>query len=181
MLSTMRFTKKTAFLWVTSSLGLVWLLSLFILLKADWRDSVREFILTNDRKILATVVDDLKGDGDLVSVVKVRERGGLFLEFYSLKYTENADRQASRIELLQRLKLSNPIDAFFMFMGKPSNLAIANLDSDPALEILVPSYSWDLSSSLEVVKYRALSGQFELMPSFYLPEELIYDLKRRDP
>jgi hypothetical protein len=153
-----------------------------VILNQDWRDDFRKWFRGSDRTILATLRGDFDGTGQLFSVFKIRESGALFVEFYSQKSVgDGLDSEVlaqSTIELIQRLELPNPIDGYVTFMGEATNLAVANLDGDPMLELLVPSYNLELAASLDVIKFNAALNKFELMSSFDVPENLIEGLQR---
>jgi hypothetical protein len=163
------FTAKTVY----TVLGLCWLTVLAFFTNSDWRKGVRNLVRGADRKVLATLKDDLDASGVPISVIKVQEDGALYLEFYSQKKQNSDSGEFSTIELLQKLPLSNSIDGYVTFMGEATNLAAANLDDDPFLELVVPSFNLEFAPSLEVVKYLPTDKKFILMSSFYIPKDLI--------
>ncbi len=148
------------------------------------RSQARQWFRGNDRKILATLRDDISRTGQWVSVFKVREGSTISLEFYTqienpkAEGTSQDEGHQSSIELIQKIELPNSIDGYVTFMGEATNLAVANLDGDPQLEILVPTYSLDFAASLDVIKYNTGSNRFELMSSFDVPENLIQGFQR---
>lgn len=145
---------------------------------SKWREQARQWFRGSDRKILATLRDDFKGSGQPTIVFKIKEGGTLFLEFYSQDADRSLSPNAADLELLQRIELPNSIDGYVTFMGEATNLAVANLDGDPLLEILVPSYNLEFAPTLDVVKYNAGMGKFELMNSFEVPENLIQTIQK---
>lgn len=151
---------------------------LTLLSNSDLRENARRWYRGADRKILATIEDDLRGDGSLVSVFKIKENGALYLEFYLLQAKRDGTVAAEQPELIQRMELPNSIDGYVTIMGQATNLAVANLDGDPLLELLVPSYNLEFAASLEIVKYNAGLGKFQLMPSFEVPEDLTNGVRR---
>lgn len=154
-------------------LGLCWLSVLIVFTNSEWRKSVRNLIRGSDRKVLATLKENIDGSGIPISVIKVQENGALYLEFYSQKDQNSDSGNLSTIELIQKLPLSNSIDGYVTFMGEATNLAAANLDDDPFLELVVPSYNLEFAPSLEVVKFIPTDKRFVLMSLFYIPKDLI--------
>ena len=149
-----------------------------VLAKPSWRQQVRGWVRGDDRKIVATLKDDLKGSGEMILVFKIKEAGSLFLEFYSQNIEDSSGSKSSAMELLQRLEIPNAMDGFVSFMGETTNLAVANLDGDPLLELIVPSYNFEFASNLDVIKYNAALQKFEVLSSFELPANLLRSLQR---
>lgn len=147
----------------------------------DLRDQLTDLIYRQDRQILATLKDDLEGLGNVTSVLKVRERGRIYLEFYSYerKGPENGEDQMV-LELKQKLPLANSLDGYVTFMGEATNLAIGNLDADPQLELLVPTYNSDFVASLEVVKFNQITNKFEIVPAFDWPDGVSQGIEREE-
>lgn len=152
---------------------------LFILLSAfflpHWRQQLRSMIWGSDRKILATLVEDLERTGNPISVFKVSEKGNLYIELYSTAVPEELvdTLQSSSYQLLQTIELPGTIDGYVSFMGEATNLAVANLDDDPYLELIIPSYNYDFVASLDIIKYNPVVQKYELMKSFDIPEGIL--------
>lgn len=157
---------------------------LLILIKSEWRLKVRNFIIGNDRKILATLREDLAANGQSVLVFKVKEKGNLYIEFYTTKLMvkdENTDpTEPQPPELLQKIELSGSIDGFVNFMGQATNLAVANLDEDPSLEVIVPFYNQEFSPNLEIIKYNPDFHKFEVQQNFDIPKSLLDSVSRSE-
>lgn len=150
------------------------LLLLFVIIgRPELRDQVRYWFRGSDRKILATLRENLQGTEAPILALKVKEKGALFMEFYVQKVQEGAEGRRQMPELFQKLELPNPIDAYFTFMGQATNLAVANLDGDDSLELIVPSYNLEFAASLDVIKFNTATNQFQLMSTFDLPKELL--------
>lgn len=153
-------------------LCLLALLSAFFI--PQWRKHLQLLGWGESRKILATLIEDLDRSGNPVSIFKVREKGSLFIEVYS---THSPDGLANTIqsrsfELIQKLELPGAADGFVSFMGETTNLAVANLDNDPYLELIIPSYNFEFVASLDIIKYNPGTKKYELMSSFDIPEGL---------
>ena len=150
---------------------------LVMLMNPNLRETARNWYSGNDRKILATLTSTLDGTDKRYRIFKIKEKGSLFLEFYAMNELGNGNAAQSSQELIQKIEIPNPIDGYVTFMGEATNLAVANLDGDPLLEILVPSYNLEFSASLDIIKYNAAFKKFELMSSFDLPENLLKSLQ----
>jgi hypothetical protein len=144
------------------------------------RESFRQWFRGPDRHVLATLRDDLTGSGQQYTVFKIKENGRLFLEFYGFanKAEESALEANGAMELLQTLELANPIDGYVTFMGAATNLAVANLDGEPNLELLVPSFNLEFAASLDVVRYDFATKRFEFMNGLSLPADLVQGIQR---
>lgn len=141
----------------------------------NWRKRLHTLVWGADRKILATLVEDLDRTGTPISIFKVKENGSLFIELYFTKAPEEIAEtlQNRSFELLQRIELPGSLEGFFTFMGEATNLAVANLDNDPYLELIIPSYNYDFMASLDIIKYNSTTHKYELMSSFDIPEGLL--------
>lgn len=111
------------------------------------RESLRERFLSDRREILAKVDGDLNGQGDFVSVVKVKTRDDLLVEVYSVNPQRGETTQRARLILPEHK------DGYFQFRGQPTNLALVDLDGDNWLEIVAPTYDENLIPRLHVYKY----------------------------
>lgn len=186
MMSRVHFVNRFSFRSVYLVLGLCWLIVLVMFGNASWRNSIRQFFVGSDRKVLASLNEDLTKTGQMISVIKVREKGLLYLEFYSQKKASEGEETAesleksdqSIVELIQKLQMPNSIDGYVTFMGQASNLAVANLDDDPILELLVPSFNLEFAPFLDVVKYNTAEKRFKIMPAFSIPQDLIQGIRR---
>lgn len=140
----------------------------------QWRKHLQLLVWGESRKILATLVEDLDRTGNPVSIFKVREKGSLFIEVYSTSSPEGLANtiQSRSFELIQKLELPGAVDGFVSFMGEATNLAVANLDNDPYLELIIPSYNFEFVASLDIIKYNPGTKKYELMSSFDIPEGL---------
>jgi len=163
---------------IVLSLLLLILLSAFFFPKL--REKLRHMFSNTDRKILATFVEDLERTGFPLSVFKVKEDGKLFVEIYKSIAPEEivGNLQNQSFDLLQKIELPGTMDGFVSFMGETTNLGIANLDNDPYLELIVPSYNYEFIASLDIIKFNPAINKFELMTSFDIPEGLLGGFSR---
>lgn len=182
MLSISQLNSKWGFRLLFLVLTLVLFGTWMTLLNNSWREGLRHWYWDGDRRVLATL--DLEvGDDEKVktiTVLKVAEGGSLFLEFYqrrTLFLESEAAGLESQIEKIQKIQLANPFDGYVSFIDRATNLGAMNLDGDPRLEILVPTFSRDLVAALDVVKYNPGLNSFELLQSFEMPEAFPVSMK----
>lgn len=112
-----------------------------------WREAIRDRFLSDSRQVLAKVDGDLNGQGDFISVVKVKTRDDLIVEVYTL------NPQKDETSLRARLILPESKDGFFQFRGRPTNLALVDMDGDNWLEIIAPTFDENLIPRLHVYHY----------------------------
>ncbi len=127
-------------------IGILILISLSLAIP-DVRAFVRDRAWPDSREILGRVDGDLNGQGDLVSVIKVKTRLDLIVEVYSQQPQPNVPGLRARIVLPERK------DGYFQFQGRPTNLAMMDLDGDGIQEILVPTFDDNLIPRLHVYRY----------------------------
>lgn len=171
--SSSNLTKVTYAFLIACAVALV-----VIIATPAWRDKVRGFFRPSDRKIVATLRDDLKHEGRAILVFKIKEAGSLYLEFYGPDADQIEGKPTGGMTLLQKLELPNPIDGFVTFMGEATNLAVANLDGDELLELVVPTYNLEFAPILEVVKFNPGNGRFELLQTFDVPPNMFQGFQR---
>ena len=118
-----------------------------------FREKLRAILIPSSRHVLATVRGDLRNDGTIISVSTVKKNDSLSLEFYEV----NNDS----MRLMQREELQDRNEGYFTFMGEATNLAISNIDEDPLIEVLVPTFDENLVAHLTVYKYNSANRYFE--------------------
>jgi hypothetical protein len=119
----------------------------------NFREKLKSLLVPNSRKVLATIRGDLRNDGTLVSVIKVKTTDSLSLEFYEVTDVS--------MQMIQKEELPDQNEGYFTFMGDATNLALSNIDEDPLLEILVPTFDENLVAHLTVYKYNTEVRRFE--------------------
>ncbi len=117
------------------------------------KNSVKTAFNSPYRKVLS-VVNAKMDDNQRVKVVKVLTHEGLYLEVYggSQPYTS---------PLIDRIKLPDHKDGYFLFRGHATNLAIDDVDGDKIPEIIAPSYDANLVAHLNVYRYNQDRKTFE--------------------
>jgi len=169
------FSSDSKFRALLMALGVCLLILLSAFFIPSWRGKLHSFVWGSERKILATLVEDLDRTGSSISIFKVSEKGKLFIELYSSKAPEEVlvTLQNRSFELLQKIELPGSVDGYVSFMGEATNLAVANLDNDPYLELIIPSYNYNLVASLDIIKFNPITKKYELMDTFDIPEGLL--------
>lgn len=137
------------------SIGLVVLVTILVLIPSV-RERIRDGLLPGTREILAKAEGDLTGQGDWVSVVKVKTRSDLVLEVYSM------DAQKGETRMRARMVLPEKKDGYFQFHGQPTNLALVDLNGDGVLEIVAPTFDENLIPRLRVYRYDPAAQVFVL-------------------
>lgn len=133
---------------------ILWSLALAFVLTPSLRHSLRSFFYTPQRKVLSTATADLLNNGTLYKVLKIQEGSRLYIEIYSLS-------DMGSHSLLERLPLpKNHHDGYFHIQGLATNLALKNIDDDPFMEILVPTYDASQKAHLNIFKYNPQEKKF---------------------
>ncbi|MGE0631680.1 MAG: hypothetical protein AB7O96_04695 [Pseudobdellovibrionaceae bacterium] len=136
-------------------LAMATLAATLIAIIPSWRAAIRFWFHGDERKILSFADGDLKNDGKNLRVYKIKTNEGLFLEIYELTETGFSGFHVGTI------KLPDLKDGYFNFMGKPTNLALSDVDSDSIIEIIAPSYDENLIARLNVYHFNKTTEKFE--------------------
>lgn len=132
---------------------------LIVALNPEWRNSLRDNWISQDRQLLSTALGDLLGDGQLVKVIKYQTSQGIQLEILG-------EGDGGARPLIDRIYLSDRHNGFFDFQGEATQLAIVDVDSDGRLELIAPTFDENLTAHLNVYKYNPNFRRFEaLRPS----------------
>ncbi len=121
----------------------------------QFRDAIRKKFLTEQRKVLAKASSNINADEQEYLILKVKHKNMIQLEVFL--------KSESSLKLLQKFTLQGTFDGFFTFAGEATNLVITNLDYDPQLEILAPTFDDDFVAHLQIFKFNIASQQFELL------------------
>jgi hypothetical protein len=119
-----------------------------------WRDAVRSRFSGPYREVLAKARGDLTGQGQIVSVIKLRTQEGIAIEIYELGHDNDTEK------LMTRIKLDERRDGHFNIRGQATNLAMMDLDGDGLTEIIVPVYDENLIPRLHVFRFDPLGKVF---------------------
>jgi hypothetical protein len=118
------------------------------------REKVQSRFALHTQEILATADGDLLGDGSSVKVIKFRNGDGIFVEI--LKMQANGDSK-----LIDRITLPDKHDGMFNYQGHVTRLAVADINNDGQLELLVPTFDNQLVPHLNVFHFNSTLGKFE--------------------
>lgn len=118
----------------------------------SWRMAVRDRLIPDSRSLVAKIDGKISPEGPSVIVLKIKTRDQYFLEIF--KSNQN-------LELMQRIALEEPLDGQFLFQGRYTNLALADLDSDGNFEIVAPMYDKNSVPRLLIYKYNPSLQSFE--------------------
>ncbi len=118
----------------------------------SWRMAVRDRLMPDSRSLVAKIDGKISPEGPSVIVLKIKTRDQYFLEIF--KANQN-------LELMQRIALEEPLDGQFLFQGRYTNLALADLDSDGNFEIVAPMYDKNSVPRLLIYKYNLSLQSFE--------------------
>lgn len=118
------------------------------------RESIQARITPKSHELLATADGDLLGDGTAVKVIKFRNGEGIYVEV--LKMLPSGDTS-----LIDRILLPDKHDGMFNYQGHVTRLAVADIDNDGKMELLVPTFDNQLVPHLNVFRFNPILGKFE--------------------
>lgn len=108
------------------------------------REAVRNFVIPEQRTIVAKVEGRITPSTNLLTILKVKTRDQFFIEIY---------KTGEELSLMQRIALEEPTDGQFEFRGRYTNLALADLDTNGEFEIISPMYDRNGTPRLHIFKY----------------------------
>lgn len=123
------------------------------------RSRAKALIFDDGRHLIAKASGRLTLDGPDITVLKILQAEKLYVEIYKMEPGNES------MELMAKLPLPESRDAFFTFQGNATNLALGDLDSDGALEILVPTYDPEMTARLNVFKFDPETNGFHRLNS----------------
>jgi hypothetical protein len=118
------------------------------------REKAQAYFTKNGNEILATAEGDLLGDGSIQKVIKVRNSDGIYVEI--LKMLPNGDTHT-----VDRILLPDKHDGMFNYHGHVTKLAIADIDNDGKMELLIPTFDAQLVPHLNVFRFNSMMNKFE--------------------
>lgn len=131
--------------WAGIILTIAFIASNFLYFTNSWTKSLRTFFAPPDRIILSTVTGKVVTD-TISKIVKIQTPQGLVIELYG-------ELKDGLTPLLAKVEIPNSHDAYIQFLGRATNLALKDLDSDQLFEIIAPSYDSGLTPHLNIFKY----------------------------
>lgn len=142
-----QLTRSAAFKGAHLALGTLFLAMLIAVLHPELRSTIRSKLVSHPRTVISTVSGDLRGDGSVLTVVKVKLENALALEIF--------DRENEMPKLIGRIEIPNAKDGFFNFNGQTANLALDDIDGDGINEVLAPSFDMNMVGHLNVFRFDA--------------------------
>lgn len=124
-------------------------------LHPEIRSTIRKQLVSYPRTVVSTVTGDLRGDGSVLTVVKVKLENALALEIY--------DRENEMPKLIGRIEIRNAKDGFFNFNGQTANLAIDDINGDGINEVLAPTFDTNMVGHLNVFRFDAGSQNLKVV------------------
>ncbi|HEX7674728.1 MAG TPA: hypothetical protein VF412_11190 [Bdellovibrio sp.] len=118
------------------------------------RMKVKSAFSLEDREILAKVSGRISSSGPRVTVLKIKNKEGLSLEVYDMDGTEG-------MTLITKIPLAESRDGYFALQGNATNLALTDVDSDGAMEIVAPTYDDQMVPRLNIFKYNPDTKNFD--------------------
>lgn len=118
------------------------------------RSKVKDSLSLQEREILAKVSGKISGAGPRVTVLKIRDKNSLTLEVYDMDGTDG-------MTLMTKIPLAESRDGYMSLQGNATNLALTDVDSDGAMEIVAPSYDDQMVPRLNVFKYNTSTKNFD--------------------
>jgi hypothetical protein len=120
----------------------------------SWREKAQSYFANRGHEILATAEGDLLGDGTSVKIIKFRNGEGIYVEI--LKMLPNGDSH-----VVDRILLPDKHDGMFNYQGHVTRLAVADINNDGHMELLVPTFDNQLVPHLNVFHYNPTTTRFE--------------------
>jgi len=124
-------------------------------LNEPFREAVRDFLLRDQRQILAKAIGDLSGLNENFTVLKVKTRDSLSIEIYQNSGNENKSTFRGRFILPEKR------DGHFTYQGNATNLILMDINADGSLEILTSSYDENLVPRMHVLRFHNDRTDFE--------------------
>jgi len=117
-------------------------------LNENFREKVRDFIISDQRKILAKAIGDLTGNStDTFTVLKVQDRDSLAIEVY-----QNLDN-GKKTNFRARYILPEKREGYFSYQGNAVNLVLMDINVDGKMEILTSAYDDNLVPRMHVLQF----------------------------
>ena len=128
-------------------------ISTFFAMDPDWKERIQAQIWGDQRDVLGMLQGQLNPNGQQYTVIKVREGRTLYLEVHHTPSLEGPQG------LIARVPLQDRFDARVELAGRYTNLALVNLNPDPAPEILAPTLDSNLVPRLNLFQFNETTKQ----------------------
>lgn len=130
----------------------------------NFREQVKQKVLSPKRKLLAKINGRLSDDFPQVTVLKVYENDKLFVEIY------NMINGPDNPELIQRIELTDRRDGYIQFRQSSTNLLMIDASGDTTMEIVAPTYDAQMTPHLNIFRFISESKTFDIWTGGKLPE-----------
>lgn len=121
----------------------------------QFREALRARFVDQNRLVLAKVESQINNDDKNYLILKLKHKKSIHLEIFL--------KTESVLKLIKKFTLVGSYDGYFNYAGEATNLVVANIDFDPQLEILVPTFDEDFVAHLQIFKFNSTSEEFELL------------------
>jgi hypothetical protein len=123
-------------------------------LNEDWKEDIREFLLSDKRVILAKASGDLGGQGKDFTILKVQTRDSLAVEVYQ------KIEGSPRLEFRGRMILPEKRDGHFTFHDNAVNLLMMDVNGDGSSEIVTAAYDENLVPRVHILGFDQEKSEF---------------------
>lgn len=141
--------------YVFYSLVVLALVMITVASSPELRGKVRSWTQIDKRQIVAKTSGYLQAQGPWLTVLKIMDGDGFWLEVYT------SEKEDTPVTLISRIALTEKKDAYFQFQGNATNLVLTDVDQDGKMEIIAPTYDDQMVPRLNVYKYNANINGFE--------------------
>lgn len=131
--------------------------SIFIFFNTKINVYFSQFSRSSNREVLSKIETTQLNSQMKLTLVKVKQNQKMYLEVFV--------HMNHGLELIETLTLDGEFDAFLMLKERTSNLLISNIDREPDLEIIAPTYDRRMKPILNVFKYDSNLEEFRRVNS----------------
>lgn len=133
--------------------GLLLCISIFMFFSPSINDYFKGFSQSKKRLVLSKIETNSLNNQIKLTLIKVKQDQKLALEIYA--------HMNHGLELIETLSLDGTFDAYLSLNDRTSNLLISNIDGDPGLEVIIPTYDSSMRPILNVYKYDSNLEEFK--------------------
>lgn len=131
--------------------------SLFIFFNENVQNFFKSYSENSSRVVLSKLTTK-KLNYDLeLTLIKIKQQQKIFIEIYA--------QMNHGLELMDTLQLDGEFDAYVILKDRTTNFLISNIDRDPGLEIIAPTYDRRMKPILNVYKYDQAMEEFKKVNS----------------
>ncbi len=131
--------------------------TLIVALVPTWRERVQNLLWARERLILAKSQAQVNPQGIFITVVKIKNKQGLFIEIYKSQGINQS------MEFWMQFPLEGTQDSFFNYHNQASNLVLTDVDEDGFIDIMAPTYDEQQQARMNIFRYEDTLGTFVRM------------------